>query len=366
MFVKRHKPRPQVAACAFEVRTDGNETQLLPAGEFRARDGRPTDADAWRLTAEITAGVIARANARQNAIVIDYEHQTLRTEVNGKPAPAAGWFTSMAFREGEGLFATDTTWTERAQEMIRSGEYRYISAVFSYRPDSGEVLEILHAGLTNFPALDGLAEVSAQAAARFSPYCDESEEDAVPEALLKLLGLTKDASEEDVSKAVEALKAQADQVPKLREALGVDENADLDQAVADLKGRQGESGEPDPSKYVPVTVVEELRGEIAELRGHQVDSEVDTLVKTALNDGRLLPPQEEWARKLGKKDVAALRGYLETAQPIAALKGQQSGGQAPDDGGDSKLTATQRAVCRSMGLSEEEYLKGLEQDGGAE
>lgn len=349
---------PQLAVCVFEIQRAEGEIQLLPAGTFRAADGRPLDADAWRLDGEIAARVIRRAESRANDLVIDYEHQTLHTEWNGQPAPAAGWFRQLAFREGEGLYTTDVSWTDRAQGMIAAGEYRYISPVFLYLPESGEVTEILSAALTNNPGLDGMQELVSRAAARFSIEPSPEEDDTVNPELLKLLGLSEDASEEEIKAAVTRLNAQAEALAALRQKLEVDENVDLVEHVAALRS-QG-SGQPDPSKYVPVGVVDELRGELASLRSQINDREVGELVDVAMSDGRLLPAQEEWARELGKSDIAALRKYLDGAQPIAALRGQQTGGKSPEgEGGDGELTDNQLAICKRMGLTPDEYKAAL-------
>ncbi|HFP6343698.1 TPA: phage protease, partial [Klebsiella pneumoniae] len=70
--------------------------QLLPAGTFRAGDGRPAECpDGWFIDATIAASLIAAADARQTPYVIDYEHQTLRSAKNGLPAPASGWFKKL-------------------------------------------------------------------------------------------------------------------------------------------------------------------------------------------------------------------------------------------------------------------------------
>lgn len=54
--------------------------------------------------------------------------------------------------------------SKRAGEMIAADEYRYISCVFAY-DKTGRVTRILHAALTNFPALDGMDEVFVAALA---------------------------------------------------------------------------------------------------------------------------------------------------------------------------------------------------------
>lgn len=57
--------------------------------------------------------------------------------------------------------------------------------------------------------------------------------------------------------------------------------------------------------------------------------DVDALVKTGLDDGGLLPAQETRARVLGKKDIAALRAYIDTTTPITALSGSHTRGKPP-------------------------------------
>lgn len=156
-----------IAACTFEIRVTESAIQLLPAGSFKARDGRPKEVAAWCIDGAIAARLIAQVAARSTDVVVDYEHQTISSVENGQPAPAAGWFHALEWREGVGLFATGVRWTDRAKAMINAGEYRYLSPVFSYDPKTGDVLDLHHVGLTNYPALDGMAALPALAAARF-------------------------------------------------------------------------------------------------------------------------------------------------------------------------------------------------------
>ncbi|WP_252403324.1 phage protease, partial [Burkholderia pseudomallei] len=76
-----------------------------------------------------------------------------------------------------------------------------------------------------------------------------------------------------------------------------------------------------------------------------------------LKNGRLLPAQEGWARDLGKSNVAALKQFISTAQPIQALGGTQTGGNPPaDDGtGAAALSAEELAVCKALGLDPATY-----------
>lgn len=139
--------------------------RILPAGLFRASDGsgRPKGVPGWVMDAAAAQSLIAAANARQSDYFIDYEHQSLTQ--NGS-ARAAGWFKQMEWRDGAdaGLYVTDARWTKDAFKMTRNGEYRYISPVFGWNPQSGRVERLLSVALTNNPALDGLTDLMAATA----------------------------------------------------------------------------------------------------------------------------------------------------------------------------------------------------------
>ena len=66
----------------------------------------------------------------------------------------------LEWEEGRGLFA-GVDWTDKARAHIRAGEYRYISPVFAFDRQSGAVLRLICAALTNHPALDGMDAASA-------------------------------------------------------------------------------------------------------------------------------------------------------------------------------------------------------------
>ncbi len=337
---------PALACLAFDLSAGpAGAVQLLPDGEFAAGDGRPGPGKTWKIDAAIAARVIDRFARRKNPAVVDYEHQTLYASFKDGAAPAAGWFGALEYRPGSGLWATPVEWTARATAMITAGEYRYLSAVFSYLPDSGEILEIHHAGLTNNPALDGMASVwGQQAATRFLHPVFDTPEDTVDRAqLIAMLSLAQDATDEAVTAALTALRDTAGRVDALQTQLAA--------ATANAA---------DPAKYVPVAVVEELRGQVSALSAAQVGREVAEIVTAALVDGRLLPAQKTWAESLGRSDLAALRAYVETAQPIPALLRNQTGGKPPAGGtGAHGLTEQQLAICTNCGLDPAEYATSL-------
>lgn len=351
-----------LAVCTFEIQSSGADVQLFPAGQFSARDGRPLEPVGrhWQLDGDIAAAMLARLSTRQTDIVVDYEHQTLNAEQNGQPAPAAGWIAplSVEWRPGVGVFAKMVDWTDAAKAHIAAREYRYISPVFSYDRETGAVLNLLHVALTNFPAIDGMEALIASATARF--LADEAlpKENVMDRAkLLALLGLSADASDEDINTALAALKAQGDSANTLAQEVAAlkAKEVELNAAIAAAKG---DAETPNPAKFVPVAVVEDLKKEIAALSAKFTTGEVDDLVKSGLEDGRLLPAQEKWARDLGQQNIAALRTYLDSTSPIAALKSRQvTSTKVPES--ESDLSPEALAICKSMGVDPKDYLKEL-------
>lgn len=356
---KTKTPRSQsvaFAACSFALDANGM-VQLLPAGEFRARDGRPTECAAWVTNAEIAAQLIADIAALANPVVIDYEHQTILSAENGQKAPAAGWFTAdgMEWREGEGLFAK-VEWTEAARLHIEAKEYRFISPVILFDKKTGAVKKILNAALTNNAAIDGMEEVSARLTASLTQ--ETSSMDELLEQLRWFFNLPTLATPEEilaeVKKAADKIKGAQ---PEAVAAAGFrvdDLVASLGTEVAALK-----TAAPDPAKYVPVDAMQALQTEVAALRNEKIGREVDGVVTAALTAGKLLPAQEKWARELGKKDLAALTQYLDTAQPIDALAGTQTGGKPPKNEPQSELSESQMDMCKATGVSPEDFKKTL-------
>ncbi|HWH86348.1 MAG TPA: phage protease [Pseudomonas sp.] len=358
--MKKHTPTPDktpnsapaVAACVFEIEANGKALKLLPAGAFRARDGRPTNAVHWFIDATLASQVIELNDKVGIDLVIDYEHQTMNAALNGQPAPAAGWFSQLEWREGDGLYATDVRWNKRAQTLIEDKEYRYLSPVFLYAEHTGHVTRLLHVAITNNPALDVLPDLQQQAAAHFNlaalvatPPAQETT-DVNREQLIAKLRLSADATDADIEAALTQLQTT---------------NTTLTEQLAAATNQPGGNA-IDLSQYAPIAVVHGLHAQIAALSAQSNTQGVDAVVAEALKDGRLLPAMEGWARDMGNQNMAALTEYLGKVQPIAALTQTQTGGKPPakdvkDDA--SELPAEALAMCKAMGLDPVEYLATL-------
>lgn len=349
---------PALAALTIQIsdRT-GKSIQLLPAGGFKSVDGRPASIAAckeWVCGPAQAASVVALAAAQANRMVIDYEHQTLNSQSNGQPAPAAGWFKNLEWRDGQGLFATDVQWTPAAAKAIADDEYLFISPVFEFNAETGEVQRIRMAALTNNPGLDGMQSVALSA---FFPSTQEPQMNKLLQALLTALGLDAQASEDQAITALNAhlakAKSDADSVVAL--------TAEKTNAQAQIATLTAAAGNPDPAKFVPLKMLTDLQTQVAALSGQVAGRELDEVVEAALSAGKLLPTQEAWARTLGQANLASLKSFLETAPKLAALTGQQTGGREPVGGTQPEANdAGFLAVCRMFGNKPADVLKTVQ------
>jgi len=334
------------AALSLESGADG-WFHLLPAGEFKAIDGHPFDVESghWMLDEAAAQVLIADLKSRVNPAVIDYEHQTLLADKNGQPAPASGWIKDAQWRESGLWIKAD--WTDRAQGYIKGGEYAYLSAVFPYDKATGKPLSLHSAALVNRPGLDGRSPVALRALdltlspSTTDPQPEPEQESAMDLAeLIALLGLNESATKEQVLEALKKL---------------MKDKTDGDAEVAALKAAPPKA-EVDLAQYVPVTVVTEMQSQLAALSAQVQTGGLDQLITDAKKEGRLLPAMEGWARDLGQKDIAALKSYLDKAQPVAALSAMQAGDETPPPkDGAHGLSHDELEAAKLTGRSPEEY-----------
>lgn len=138
--------------------TLNKEFRILPAGQFKANDGRPGENKCWNLSEVTGQRLVAEAASRNQDYLIDYEHQSL----SGQRSPAAGWFNTLIWKP-DGLYVQMARWTDAAKAMISTNEYRFISPVFTYDKETFEVQSLISIALTNSPALPELTDLSSVA-----------------------------------------------------------------------------------------------------------------------------------------------------------------------------------------------------------
>ncbi|MBL0576343.1 phage protease [Aeromonas caviae] len=347
--------------------------QLLPVGPFKARDGRPFDVPGghWQLDQAIATTLINRVRAQGQDILIDYDHQTLKTDQNGQPAPAAGWYNGdeIEWREGEGLFIKPR-WTERAAALVAAKEYRFLSAVFPYDAQ-GRPLELRMTAITNDPGVVGMQALAALSAQLIQPGQPATpahaahKETPMNELLKKLLAklgieLTGDPTDEQLQKAlteIDSLQASAKKAPELEAALSAEKTALAALKAQTTSVQQG--GQVDLAQFVPVATYNALVTQVAALTAQVDTTDAATLIKEARTAGKVVAAEEEYLTAYAaQKGVAALKALLEPRPAIAALTASQTAAVTlPEKKGEAVLSAEDKYAADQLGISHEDFAK---------
>lgn len=353
--------------------------QLLPVGPFKARDGRPFDVASghWQLDGQIAAALIARAKGLGQDILIDYDHQTLKTDQNGQPAPAAGWYNAdeIEWREGAGLFIKPR-WTDRAAALVAAKEYRFLSAVFPYDA-LGRPLELRMTAITNDPGVVGMQALAALSALPASslmstqpgqlatPSHVAQKESSMNEHLIALLGklgiqpgadgqLTAEQGTAALA-ALDTLQASAKKAPELEAALSAEKAS-----LAALKAQPvQQNGQIDLAQYVPVATYNALVTQVAALTAQVDTTDAATLIKDARTQGKVVAAEEEYLTAYAaQKGVAALKALLDPRPAIAALAASQTTAVTlPEKKGDAVLSAEDKYAADQLGITHEAFAK---------
>lgn len=302
-----------------EARQAPTSIRILPAGEFAAVDGRPgtaVDGGTWKLTAELARKIIAQVAAQRTDVLVDYEHQSLMSKDNGKPAPAAAWLKALEWRDGPasaggGLWATDVSWTAPAAAALTAGEYRYLSPVFAY-DNQGRVTRLVSVALTNTPALDTLDPLVSRAALSLingAPQLEDTSVTLTPEQIAALTA-QRDAAQTQVAALTQERDAANTKVAALTQ-----ERDQLKAAAEQAKAAADKKAHAD-------------------------------LLQAALTDGRLIPADKPWAEG---QSLAALSQFLEGRKPLVDLSRQSQREQGVGDGLPT-LTPEEVAACARTGV----------------
>jgi len=247
----------------------GEEIMVLPLGEIKGRDGRY-----WVLTEEDAQAVVDQIRRDGVDIVIDYDHASYFRD----DTRAAGWLKANSFRVGdgpwgEGIYAR-VEWTEAAEQAIAAKEYRYLSPTFY--ADGTRILALESVALTNIPNLPMLPALNRREGNNPEEGHMEKELNRLREENARL-----SAALETARKEKEKLERELNQV---REA---------------LKAREAEVGK--------------LSEELEKLKEAEREREINSLVESAIAEGKLAPAQKEAAVELGRRDLEMLKKWIETA-----------------------------------------------------
>lgn len=340
------------------------EVQLLPAKVFTGLDGRgPYDATDM-------AGIISRTIEKfgGNDLPIDFGHELEEPGVAGASARAAGWIRTKDLfdRDGQLWAPTDWTWWGGTQVMEKS--FRYLSPVFAHDTE-GRVLYVLRAGLTNRPNLVMTAVNSQQedtelsdtlkqrVAAALGLAVTETDDNLVARCTASHAGVGRiagalqlqgAATVDEIVARCTTVSAAAAALPRVAEALKLAPTATPESVIATAAAAL--SQQPDPNQWVTRAHFDRVATELTAAQTQIAEATVDALVK----DGKLTPAQRDWAIGYHRSSPDQFKAFMAGAPVIAGNVTTPPAGGAAAGG---KLTPEELAVCSSLGISEEDFIK---------
>ena len=308
-------PKLELLALCFELPDLADNAlpewlPMIPAGNFIGRDGR-----SW--VNDNPSAVIA-TSLRYPKLPFDAEHSTEIKGPLGEEAPAYAWIDAMRVNE-DGSIDAHIEWTPDGEALVRGKKYRYYSPAF-FNNGARQVTRLSSVGLTNKPNL-------------YLPALNSENTMTVPLQIVTALGLAAAASVDDVVSAIQTIKNS--------------EQTALNRAQ-----------NPDLSKFIPQETYQLAlnRAQTAEERLKTLDEKTATaLVDDAVTAGKVAPANRDMYLALCRTEDGRQKfeAFVKTVQPLVnqdPSKGKENKGQ------QTTLTETELAMCRSMGLTQEEFL----------
>ena len=307
-------------ALCFELPENGNIpewVQLIPAGEMQGNDGRA-------FINSNPQQILNHKLASNRHIPLDIEHATEIKGPLGEAAPAQGWFEQLEIRNGEvwGKLSAN----EDGTALLEKQNYRYISPAF-YHDEMGNITAISSVGLTNKPNLD-IPSLNHQ---HNNP--DQEINMKLSLAIATALALNSEtATEADAVNAITTLQDNH----KL--ALNRAENPALDKFV------------PTETHQLALNRATDAEQKLSAI----ADAEIEALVDSAISDGKVAPANKDMYLATCRADggLEQFKSFIKSAPKIAA---DTTHHKAPLKEGES-LNEGELAMCRSMGLTEEQFL----------
>lgn len=304
-------------------------------------------------------------------VAIDFNHNTVpgHPSYQGEPAKIAA-MSSLSVVEGVGLVFDGIAWTPDG--VANRDHYKDLSPAVKL-DEAGEVIFCHSAALARNGAVKGLHLFSAESipadlAAKLTTLMAKADPAysvktatvhkpgtymVNTDTLKKILSLPADATDDDINAALDKLSAA-------KGASASEETPAADAGAGDVKALSAQLGQA----LKELKELKELAGkgakaseDLTTLTARLEASERELIVTEATAAGKQIP--DAWLPdKDGKGGLpnAQLRTLCATLPEIIPLSARTPKNLKTTDG-KPVLTATEKEVCRGMGLSEEQYLK---------
>lgn len=299
------------------------------------------------------AQVIALSFSEADRLPIDENHATDLAAPLGHPSPARGWIVEMQSRE-DGIWGR-VEWSKEGAALVASRAYRALSPVITH-DKAKKVGRILRASLVNVPNLRGLVALNHQQ--------QETDMDFL-QRMAELLGLKADASEEDVTTALQSRLTEGDsqtalqsQMGEVAVALGLSSDAEH---AAILNAAKASGGDDTATITALQAELTDVAKQLNALKGDTARDKAVAFVDQAIADRRVgVKPQRDRYIAMHMKDAADTEALI-AALPKLDVSHTTLEPPAPKEG-EIALNAEQRNAAVLLGIPEKDYVAQLAAD----
>ncbi|MEQ9309693.1 MAG: phage protease [Balneolaceae bacterium] len=303
--------------------------KIIPIGEFPEHHN-----GGHEVTSDHIKEMVRNFKKQSTDILIDWDHESIWNSTK-----AAGWINKLKAKD-DGLYVKYPEFTPTATEHIENREYRYFSPVYileSFDKKGKSVgAKFISCALTNTPyfnqneihAIGNRSTFGSHDNHEFRNLHQENDTTSMKlnKEALEALGLTEDATEEEINTAILNTNKQKEKPPK-KEVEAPNTNSSEDEM-------------PEWAK--------KLNQRFDEKEQSDAEAKVNALVEGAIASGKILPAQKNVYLNAAKADYEGTKTELDAMKVNGAVPGKL--GIDPSKGSDVKVNKIEAATEHIAGL----------------
>lgn len=242
---------------ADEINNNLTKIKILPLGNVTTTKGD-------FVVDDTSVDLIIRTFKKRGLdIVIDYEHQSVSDDM----AIASGWIKELLVEDD--CLVGLAEWTEQAKEQIKNKQYKYLSPTVLLK--NNRAVRLHSVALTNTPAIDNMYPLFLSDKANGDNKMDIKK-------ILEFLELDESATTEDVLNKIAELKNN---------------------------NKEDEDDDTELSANKDKLEVLALKQELKQLKEETELKDINFILDTALEEGKMIPAQRESFKRLALADREA-------------------------------------------------------------
>ena len=324
-----------ICSSKFEI-TNLEEIKILPLGEVKTTKGN------FYVDEQSVNAMKEYFKKRGLDIVVDYEHQSL----SDKKALAGGWIKDFYIKDN--CVVAKVEFTDIAKQEIENKQYKYLSPTLFLK--NGKPIRLHSVALTNTPAIDNMYPLFLSEDLKEELEGDDIKMDI--KKILEFLGLNENATEEDVLKKLEELKANETVEEDLNNEMQLSSNKEI---ISILGLKENATEEEIKNGLLNLKNNTVSKTEFLALKEEMVKKEVNNILDEALKVGKIVPAQRDSFMKLALSDRDTFDEIMKNQKRVSPIGVTYSDKLTEE--GKKELEDIDIQACKDFGLTEEDYKK---------